>query len=422
MGCSSSTPQQPVGPPSAGGAKGHASVSAPKPANRGTLKESRGIDQALRMAKFEEESKIKLLFLGAGESGKSTIFKQMRLLYGPKRNDDDLRMYGVTARSNMTVAMRKLCIILRDLGLESELDKESGETNEAGPMTCRQAYDELVEYLVDKTKEPKDVPESPVEDWVGYNARAGMTANKDATKFLAHWECMKILWESNTMEQVWDRRASKNVVDGHKEFLDDIARIAAPEFKPNQRDVLVARVRTTQIIVEKYKIKGMKYEMYDVGGQRSDRKKWLDCFDQVTAVIFIAALSEYDQTLAEADANRMVEALNLFSSLINNRSFQNSSFLLFLNKKDVFAEKIMYSNIADQEPFSDYKGPAQDYDKGVLYFVKKFRACLNGREMDDTFIHVTCATDTDNMEFVLDSTTSIIRSDNLKRSGFLMAD
>lgn len=224
------------------------------------------------------------------------------------------------------------------------------------------------------------------------------------------------------MEQVWDRRASKNVVDGHKEFLDDIARIAAPEFKPNQRDVLVARVRTTQIIVEKYKIKGMKYEMYDVGGQRSDRRKWIDCFDQVTAIIFVAALSEYDQTLAEADENRMVEALTLFSSLINNRSFQNSSFLLFLNKKDVFAEKIMYSNIADQEPFSDYKGPVQDYNKGVLYFIKKFRDCLNGKEMKDTFIHVTCATDTDNMEFVLDSTTSIIRSDNLKRSGFLMAD
>lgn len=213
------------------------------------------------------------------------------------------------------------------------------------------------------------------------------------------------------MQQIWDQRASSNVVDGHKEFLDDIPRIASPEFKPTKRDVLVARVRTTQVIVEKYRIKGMKYEMYDMGGQRSDRRKWIDCFDQVTAVIFVAALSEYDQTLAEADANRMVEALDLFSSLINNRSFRNSSFLLFMNKKDIFAEKIMYSHIADQEPFKDYSGPKQDCEKGIMYFIRKFKERLVGQEMNDTFIHVTCATDTSNMEFVLDTTTSIIRSD-----------
>ena len=155
----------------------------------------------------------------------------------------------------------------------------------------------------------------------------------------------------------------------------------------------------------------MRYEMYDVGGQRSDRRKWIACFDDVTAVIFVAALSEYDQTLAEADANRMVEALDLFSSVVNAQSFTNSSFLLFLNKKDVFAEKIMYSDIADVEHFSDYTGPRKDFDKGVSYFIQKFKARLVKKELNDTFIHVTCATDTQQMDFVLDSTTSIIRSD-----------
>jgi guanine nucleotide-binding protein G(i) subunit alpha len=40
--------------------------------------------------------------------------------------------------------------------------------------------------------------------------------------------------------------------------------------------------------------------MFDVGGQRSERKKWIHCFENVTSIIFCVALSEYDQVLLEA--------------------------------------------------------------------------------------------------------------------------
>ena len=89
--------------------------------------------------------------------------------------------------------------------------------------------------------------------------------------------------------------------------------------------------------------------MYDVGGQRSKWRKQIDCFDNVDAVIFVAALSEYDQTVAEAKTtNRMVESLELFCFVCNNQAFRNASIVLFLNKKDVFAEKILYSDIQAQ--------------------------------------------------------------------------
>jgi hypothetical protein len=53
--------------------------------------------------------------------------------------------------------------------------------------------------------------------------------------------------------------------------------------------------------------------MYDVGGQKNERKKWMHCFDNVHAVMFVAALSEYDMALFEDDAeNRMADALQLF--------------------------------------------------------------------------------------------------------------
>jgi guanine nucleotide-binding protein G(i) subunit alpha len=67
--------------------------------------------------------------------------------------------------------------------------------------------------------------------------------------------------------------------------------------------------------------------MFDVGGQRSERKKWIHCFENVTAIVFLVAISEYDQSI-----NRMQEALVLFDSICNSRWFVRTSIILFLNK------------------------------------------------------------------------------------------
>lgn len=55
--------------------------------------------------------------------------------------------------------------------------------------------------------------------------------------------------------------------------------------------------------------------MFDVGGQRSERKKWIHCFENVTSIIFCVALSEYDQVLLE-ESNQVRLPL-----LINSRAF-----------------------------------------------------------------------------------------------------
>lgn len=384
--------------------------------------QSTGIDRALDKAKQEEDGKVKLLLLGAGESGKSTIFKQMRIIYGTPPSEQELKYYGVVVRSNIVVAIRKLSVLLGKLGLEDQLRDEKASEGQIDPFS---AYEEVKASVV----QGRVSPEAPVangvngaSDWIGVCQAAGITANEEQKIFLAHKDAINVLWQSDTMKKVWLKRNEANIIDGHKDYLQDIPRIASPQYRPTQQDILLSRVRTTAVICEKYRIEGIDFEMYDVGGQRSERRKWIDAFENVDAVIFVAALSEYDQSLAEARrANRMVEALELFRSVCNNRAFEETSIMLFLNKKDIFAEKIKYSNIADQRPFADYSGPKQNFDEGVLYFIQKFKDCLLNEEFSDSFIHVTCATDTNNMEFVLDSTRTIIMTNNLRNSGFLGA-
>jgi len=389
------------------------------------------INDAQERSRQTDEDKVKLLLLGTGESGKSTIFKQFRILYGSAKTDDDMRMYGVVVRSNIITAVRKLCMLTRQLGFEKRLDEESAAAcavnrEDICGMTVREAYDQIVSHLVDNTTTepfPDISKEQSGKDWVGKSSLAGIQANVDARHFLQHVEAIRVLWQSNTMREVWMNRSKANINDSHKSFLSDLTRIASTSYRPTEADVLMSRVRTTQVTVERYVIEGIEFEVYDVGGQRSERRKWVDCFENVDAVIFVVALSEYDQTLAEAKRqNRMIEALNLFESVVKNAHFADTSIMLFLNKKDIFAEKILYSDIAHVQYFSDYAGPSKDFDHGVLYFVQRFEEHLEGDEFSDSFIHVTNATDTTNMEFVLDSSRTIIMAENLRRAGFLGSD
>ena len=132
---------------------------------------------------------------------------------------------------------------------------------------------------------------------------------------------VKELWLDPGIQQVWDRRSEFQIIDSVKYYFDKIDIIKMPDYLPDKDDILYSRVRTSGIVTESYEIDGTTFEMYDVGGQRNERKKWIHCFEGVTAVIFVAALSEYDQKLFEdVSTNRMVRVDRIqYTSISRNR-------------------------------------------------------------------------------------------------------
>ena len=117
--------------------------------------------------------------------------------------------------------------------------------------------------------------------------------------------------------------------------------------------------------------------MFDVGGQRSERKKWIHCFESVTSIIFCTALSEYDQVLLEESGqNRMVESLVLFESVINSRWFLRTSIILFLNKIDVFKSKL--PKVPLEKYFPEYTG-GPDINKAAKYILWRFMQANRAR-------------------------------------------
>ena len=232
---------------------------------------------------------------------------------------------------------------------------------------------------------------------------------------------IKTLWKDDGILLAWKRRAEFQIVESVKYYFNEIDRIMKEDYVATQQDMLLARVRTSGIVTEKYVIDKKNFEMYDVGGQRNERKKWIHCFDDVTAVIFVAALSEYDQVLFEdSSMNRMVEAVQLFDEICNNRFFTDSNMILFLNKRDLFEEKITSVHIGDQNAFQDFTTPLGDndyYKNGVEYFLSKFLV-KNTNPDRQVYHHITCATDSKNVEIVFNSCKDIILRGNMAEAGF----
>ena len=198
-------------------------------------------------------------------------------------------------------------------------------------------------------------------------------------------------------------------------YLNALDRIVEPSYVPTEQDVLRTRVKTTGIVETQFTFKALLFKMFDVGGQRSERKKWIHCFEGVTAIIFIVAMSEYDLTLAEdPETNRMHESMKLFDSICNNKYFVSTSMILFLNKKDLFEEKIKKSPLTIA--FPEYDGD-HSFDDAAEFIKIKFEDLNRNKGTKEIYAHYTCATDTGNIQFVFDAATDVIIKTNLKDCG-----
>ena len=181
---------------------------------------------------------------------------------------------------------------------------------------------------------------------------------------------------------------------------------------PTLQDVLRVRVPTSGIVEYPFDLDQIIFRMVDVGGQRSERRKWIHCFENVTSIIFLVALSEYDQVLVECDnENRMEESKALFRCIISYQWFASKSFILFLNKKDLLEDKIMNSHLVDY--FPEYMGPQKDAVEAREFILNMFVE-LNDDPDKVIYSHFTCATDTENIRFVFAAVKDTILQGNLR--------
>lgn len=202
--------------------------------------------------------------------------------------------------------------------------------------------------------------------------------------------------------------------DSVAHFMDNIKRVFDNSYIPTDQDILACRVRTTGVSEMQFNVQDAVFRVVDVGGQRNERRKWIHCFEDVHGVVFVTAISEFDQVLFEDEkTNRLQESLRLFGEIANTRFFSEAAIILFLNKKDLFEEKIKHVDLS--ACFQDYTEGCS-YDHAIDFLKHKFQSKATSH---DVFIHVTCATSTGNIRFVFDSVKESMLMQNASAAGLL---
>ncbi|VDO51692.1 unnamed protein product [Haemonchus placei] len=334
---------------------------------------------------IEEEKKkttLKLLLLGPADSGKSTTLKQMRIIHDEGFSDNEKRQRRYIVNLNLIAGMVEVINAIPQLG-ESYQNPDS---------------EELAKII---TKYYEEVRNSEAAELTNAVANA-------ITRYVI------ILIETKLLSAADNRLLFSQSYTFVFSFLRELPRIREKDYLPSYEDILRSRVSTTGVVQFTFLIKNTTFKVFDVGGQKAQRRKWIHIFDDVHAVLFITSLSEYNQNLAEDNkVNRMKDSIELFGQICNNQWFSNTAMILFLNKIDLFADKIKRVNITCA--LKHYKGP-QEYRPALDYITKKFKQ-QNLNLKRSIYIHETCATDTRQIEVVINSVIDVVIQQTMQKVG-----
>jgi len=337
---------------------------------------SRQIDKQLKLDERELRKHIKMLLLGAGESGKSTIAKQMKIIHMNGFTPEEKAAAKSIIYSNIVTAVKALI-------------------NGAAILNTQYSDENIAAVAASLLQE--DYFAGPI------------------TEEFAHGALQ--VWAEPAIKEICAHPSPDfHVADSASYFLDNLSRIATPDYQPTPQDILRARSRTTGAKETQFTVDGHTFRIVDVGGQRSERRKWASCFEDVTAVIFCVSLSEYDLTLVEDPTqNRMHESLLLFKNICNSPYFASTPIIIFLNKRDIFSEKITMVDL--KVCFPEYDG-GMDYQKATTFINRQFVG-MNENPKKLIYTHFTCATDTNNIVVVFKAVKDIVLRQGLQTMGIM---
>eukprot|EP00794_Sanderia_malayensis_P005667 gene5667-6363_t len=317
------------------------------------------------------DEKVVLLLLGSANSGKTTLLKQMRIINMQGFAEDERLKFTPIILSNIICCMLSAIDKMKD-----DLEESNSANDEGDEKNDASYYARLMEIV--KEAECYGLFEKE---------------NVDLVKYIIDF------YENDGIKE-FIKTNSQTIyyADIAMYYSKNLKNILRKDYVPSVEDILCCRMRTVGINEICFTYQQIKIIMVDVGGQRTERRKWINCFEDVDAVIFCASLNEYNMQLEEdCTKNAMQESLDVFGSIINSQWFKKSQIILLLNKVDIFKEKINTHPLTNY--FDDFTGDSTSFEDSVDFIKQKYTGC-DAQKNRQMLTYPTCATNTENIEYV----------------------
>nr|CAG4715349.1 unnamed protein product [Naegleria fowleri] len=293
----------------------------------------------------------KILLLGAGDSGKSTIFKQLQRIYNNGFPVEERILKKNVIYENVLRNMMSLIKATHTFQIPIENEDNRERAGKIDQLSSK------VLLSIERV----------------WSSELGLVITK--------------LWEDPGVQRTFQKRSAFQIEDSAQYYFDNLERICEENYIPTEEDIVRARMKTTGLIEQKFVSHNTEFVMIDVGGQRNERKKWIHHFEGVDVVLFVTSMSEFDQKCYEDDqTNRMKESLQLFEDHINSRWFTNAQVYLLFNKYDLFEQKIN-AGVRLQDTFETYTGE-KDPNIARDFIINLFTS----KDINSKLVNVSCVT------------------------------
>lgn len=310
-----------------------------------TIKAKEPMKEVEKEKTKKEEQKIpkntfSFIILGCSESGKSTFFKHLRILFS---NASFLVKEEFTytnyIHSNIIYSMNMTFQYLKKENIEISSEFQSF-FKELTQITQLSNIDSVAsQYFTD------DFYEKTLKFWNNQELKQ------------AFYKC----------------KTEYHIPDGTEYFLNNLERLKPNYYKPKTLDFLHCRKKTMNLqdinfSVEIEKFCEYKFKFFDIGGESKERSKWEKHIEK-NIIIFFISLSDFDQKVVGKESeNRMMESIKVFDGLVNGFGKDKPMILIF-NKMDVLKEKLKTSNL--KNTFQDYEG-GDDLNQAIIFIQNKF--------------------------------------------------
>ena len=336
-------------------------------------------DDRLANWKREHAVQLRLLLLGLPEAGKSTFIRQIMDIYKLTADEDTRRPYATM--------ITRFCINSLQM-LVQQSETLATEQPALGTLTSAVSV-VSVAYIKALAKDTSEI----------------------TTETAYH---MKLLWADQGIQNTFSHRHQFQLSDSTRYFLDRIDDIRRPGYIPSEMDLQQRRIGMGSIDEVHFQLKGNSAVL--VNTTELPRKQVSFFQNNFVAAIFVVAVNEYDQVqdVDGESVNSLAASMNLFKAYCESPLMKDVAVLVFLNKGDLFKEKI--GRVPLRDHFPEYGGDNTD-EAATAWIAAQFEKLATAQTF---YVTQTCATSANNVEFTFSAVKDVVVRQSMDQAGLFI--